>query len=528
MLPKLSTLVGASILTACSSLPTPEPSTQPSHQDFVKQYSENRYTIKTLYSCAPGQVFAEEHYAALHYSDLWQLVRDDFKLDDQLQRPQVQAQLKRYLKHPHNIERISQRAEPYLYHITQQIEERNMPMELALLPIVESAYDPFAYSHGRAAGMWQFIPSTGKIFGLKQDWWYDGRRDVLSSTDAALSYLSQLAHRYNGDWALALAAYNAGIGTVNRAIRKNKKAGLPTDYWSLPLPKETKSYMPKLLALAEIFKHPDRYNIDLKAIDNKPYFAVVHVGSQIDLAQAATMAGIKLDELYQLNPAFNRWATDPKGNHELLIPVNAVEQFNSALAELDPEERVSWQRYTIRSGDSLGLIAQRHDTSVSVLQTVNKLDDSVIKTGNILMIPLTKSAVETYAVSDTQRRISKNNQSPSTGIKNYHTVAQGDSLWVIARENKVNTRQLASWNNMAPGDTLSVGKKLVIWQQDANASKTTKSVGYKVRSGDSLAKIANRYSVKINDIARWNNLDKNRYIQPGQKLKLYVDVTNLR
>src|SRR5690606_25387789 len=196
----------------------------------------------------------------------------------------------------------------YLHHIDEQADARDMPLELVLLPIVESAFDPFAYSHGRASGPWQFIPSTGKHFGLEQDWWADQRRDIVASTEAALTYLQQLADRFDGDWLLALASYNAGAGNVSRAITRNRNAGKPTDYWSLQLPRETMAYVPKLLALAQIVRDPEQFGLDVPAIADEPYFTSIDVGGQIDLAQAAEMADISLEELYLLNPAFNRWA----------------------------------------------------------------------------------------------------------------------------------------------------------------------------------------------------------------------------
>ncbi|MEJ2382242.1 MAG: transglycosylase SLT domain-containing protein [Gammaproteobacteria bacterium] len=262
---------------------------------------------------------------------VWQRLRRGFRLPD-YDNPRVRTQLQWYANHQEYLKRVMDRAEPFLYMITQQVEKRGMPSEIALLPVVESAFQPFAYSHGRAAGIWQFIPSTGRLYGLKQNWWYDGRRDVVASTDAALDYLDKLDKQFNGDWLLALAAYNSGEGTVASAVARNRRRHIPTDFWSLRLPQETESYAPKLLAIAAIIKNPQKYGIQLKPIPNKPQVALVDVGSQIDLALAADMAGISIEEMYRLNPGFNRWATDPRGPYRLLVPVDKKERFTGCAA----------------------------------------------------------------------------------------------------------------------------------------------------------------------------------------------------
>ncbi|MDW1632071.1 transglycosylase SLT domain-containing protein, partial [Vibrio sp. Y176] len=196
-----------------------------------------------------------------------------------------------------------------------------LPMELALLPVVESSFDAFAYSHGSAAGLWQFVPGTGKMMGLEQNYWYDGRRDVAASTDAALDYLVQLNERFDGNWEHAIAAYNSGGGRVSSAIRKNKKLGKPVDFFSLDLPKETSSYVPKLLALADVVANQEKYGIDIPSIPNKPVLTLVDPKEQLDLAIAADYAGIGVKELQSYNPAYNQWSTAPEGPHQLLIPV---------------------------------------------------------------------------------------------------------------------------------------------------------------------------------------------------------------
>ncbi|HAW76533.1 MAG TPA: lytic transglycosylase [Alteromonas australica] len=461
-------------------------------------------------------------------TDVWQRVSDGLRFhipDDK----RVESQRNWYLKHPEYMKRVVTRAQPFLYYIVDEIEKRDMPMELVLLPIVESAFDPFAYSHGRAAGMWQFIPGTGKRFGMEQTWWYDGRRDVVASTQGALDYLTYLANMFDGNWLHALAAYNSGEGRVSKAIRANKKAGKPTDFWNLRLPRETRAYVPKLLALADILKNRDTYAYAWPEVENVAVIDIVDIGSQVDLAFAADLAGMSLKELHALNPGFNRWATSPEGPHRLVLPLDKASNFADALAKIDRNDRLNWVRYTVKSGDSLSEIASKYHTTVNVVKQVNELKSNTIRVGQAIMVPVALKALDAYSLSQGERLAATQNTKRSAH-KITHTVKSGDTLWDIARKYKVSTKKLASWNGMAPNDMLKLGKTLVVWQ-DAPASKNSdaiiKQLTYTVRNGDSLSRIASKFNVRINDISKWNNINSKRYLQPGQKLKLFVDVTRL-
>lgn len=468
--------------------------------------------------------------------DLWQRMRERFDLHG-YDHARVTPHLEWYARHGDYLERVAERAEPFLHLIVEEVESRNMPGEIALLPVVESAFQPFAYSHGRAAGIWQFIPGTGKHYGLKQNWWYDGRRDVLAATNAALDYLQHLHKRFDGDWLLALAAYNSGGGTVQRAINRNRAKGLPTAFWYLDLPRETEAYVPKLLAISAIVATPADYDISLRPIADEPRLAVVDVGGQMDLALAADMAGLEIEDLYRLNPGFNRWATDPDGPHHLLIPLERSEAFAQRLAELPADQRLRWERYRIRTGDSLISIAKHYRTTPDMLRRVNDIRGNTIVAGKHLLIPVASKSFQAYSLAADQRRASLLERD-NKGRKTVHLVKQGDTFWDISRRYKVSVGKLASWNGMAPRDVLRPGQKLVVWTtSQAGAARaipaahtlpgsaTVRPVRYTVRRGDSLARIASRFRVSIAQLRRWNGLAKGGYLQPGQRLTLYVDVT---
>lgn len=459
--------------------------------------------------------------------NLWEKIQYQFSFRIPSNQARLESQKQWYLRHPAYMQRVSKRARPFLYYLASELEKENMPMELVLLPIVESAFDPFAYSHGRASGMWQFIPSTGKRFGMKQTWWYDGRRDVIASTQGAIKYLRYLNQMFDGDWLHALAAYNSGEGRVMRAIKKNRRAGKPTDFWSLDLPKETRAYVPKLLALADILRNHEAYLFAWPTVANAPVISVVEVGSQIDLALAASMADLTIAELQALNPGFNRWATDPDGPHRLVIPIDKVDRFNAALAQTSSKDRLNWVRHQVKSGESLGLIASKYSSSVNVIKQVNNIKGNTIYMNDFILVPVALKELDQYSLSVDQR-LAKTQALVRANHKIEHTVATGDTLWEIAMAHKVGVRELAKWNKMAPADPLKVGTNLVIWTDqvplpDAN-SPVMRNLVYTVRSGDSLARIASKFKVKVADLTEWNSLQGKKYLQPGQKLKIRVDV----
>ncbi len=474
--------------------------------------------------------------AAVPADDLWQVIRQDLRLRRHTDNRKVQAKLAWFKRNQAYLDRVAGRATPYLYHIVTELRRRDLSMELALLPVVESAYQPFAHSPSRASGLWQFIPGTGKRFGLKQNWWYDGRRDIITASDAAFKYLGELNQRFNGDWELSLAAYNAGEFRIERAIKRNRAHGKAADFWSLDLPRETENYVPSLLAIAEIIAHPEKYNINLRPIANRPHFDVIQVDGQIDLAMVAELSGLDMDAIYTLNPGFNRWATDPAGPHRLLLPVNVARNFEKRLAAIPGEDRISWKRYVIQRGDTLGGIARHHRTSITALKDSNRLRGNRIRAGKSLLIPVSSKPSAYYTLSEESRRFRHLKASPD-GSKYVYTIKRGDTLWDIGRQYGISIRQMCQWNGIQPGTILRPGQKIEIFiQQQESAGGIMAAVAhpvenpagtihYQVQAGDSLWLIARKFGVSVSELRKWNKLPKSRHLQPGQQLQIRTATT---
>ena len=490
-------------------------------------------TVATLdANTAAPEMAVETVPTAEEMVDLWIRIRGGMTFDVP-ENDQVIAQREWYERNQEYMDRMAGRAAMYLHHIVETLERRQMPMELALLPVVESAFQPYAYSRARASGLWQFIPGTGKRYGLQQNWWQDERRDVVQSTEAALDYLDKLHKQFDGDWLLAVAGYNCGEGNVSRAIRKNKAKGLPTDFWSLKLPKETRAYVPKLLALVQLLGQPERFALQWKNIPNTPYFTRVKVDSQIDIALAAELAGISVEEIYQLNPSYTRWATDPNGEHELLLPIASAERFTNELEKVPLDERVKWSHYQVKKGDTLGKIAKDFRTSVEQLKTTNKLKGNNLRLGQDLLIPKSISAAGQPApvVAFLSSREKNEILRGAIAVKGIHEVRNGDTLWSISRKYGVKMSELLTANNLTSRSTLRAKQKIKLpGASDSRSEKRSDTsaagrIRYTVRSGDSLLRIAQKFSVDLDDIKRWNNLSGND-LRSGKKLTLYIRDAN--
>ena len=432
-----------------------------------------------------------------HNADnMWDVLRQEFILPHYEDNPAVQEQIRWFLNHQDFLMHSATRAAPYLYYILQQVRKRHLPAELVLLPMIESAYNPFAYSTAGAAGIWQMMPRTASGFGIKQNWWYDGRRDVVASTKAALDYLSYLGSFFEGNWLLASAAYDTGEGNVLAAIRKNYRNGYSTDFWSLPVAQETRDYVPRLLALAVIIGHPREYPIQFPPVRNAPYLAQIDIGQQIDLKLAAYLAGLNLKSLKQLNPGYNRSSTDPNGPYKLVLPIENVQQFTENLEHSPQYRNINWTHYKIRSGDTLKSIARKFDVSPDAIRNANPSLASNAKPGKKIVIPQEVPAIsETVLEEEPQQFFAADG---TTAERKSTKVALAEAF----REPNDTAEKPQGPYSLQPGDTL-----------------------YMIRNGDDIHKIANHFHTTIQTILAANNTNNTR-VRPGDKLIIPTHATN--
>lgn len=462
-------------------------------------------------------------------ADVWQRIRSGFKLSD-THNPLTAAHETWYAAHPDYVKRMVLRSRRYLFHIATEVERRNMPMEIALLPMIESAFNPKAYSTAAASGIWQFIPSTGRHYGLKQNHWYDGRRDITAATNAALDYLSKL-YRDFGDWQLALAAYNCGEGCVGRAIRKNIQLGLPTDYGSLSLSAETRHYVPKLLAIKNLVLDPMRFGVALDVLPNQPYFAQVEMNTSMDVRSAARLAGMELDDFTALNPAFSRNLIRSDTPINILVPVDKTDHFQHGLKNGTWD---TWTPYYAKKGERLDALASRFDTTVARLQEHNsfKLSRGKLVRAQTILIPVKGRGVVANLAPGLKLA-----PSPES---NLHTVIASETFYSIARRYNITVNALKLANSEIT-DAVQAGQVLLLplKMEDTSALKATgatepplKKIAftpkirgknqrryYTIKRGDTLSSVARRFDVEQSELKSWNpTLSRSRQIQAGNRI----------
>ncbi len=458
------------------------------------------------------------------FDNVWARLVDSFALPNCYEHESSRRWANWYADHPEYMARVMKRAQPWIYFIAEELEARDMPGELALLPIVESAYDPFAYSSGRALGTWQFIASTGKNYGLNQDWWYDGRRDVWSSTHAALDYLEFLNKKFDGDWLLALAGYNSGENRVARRVKKNQRNGQPADFWNISLPKETKGYVPKLLGLTCLYQNPSSYGFEFPFAQNQAVITAVEMESQSDLVLISQLSGVSIDVLFSLNPGFSRWATSPEGPWRVVLPIEGADKLQQRLDSDSPPGLMKWDQVVVKSGDTLGGLSTRHHVPVSVLRNTNNLNGDMIRIGQKLRLPRDEQLLVDPLYIAAANELQQLQSGLIASERLSHKVRSGESLSVIARRYKVSVKELQSWNNISDPRKLRAGQTLTLFHSPAPSASAAKSgtIRHTVKSGDSLWSISKRYKVKINDLMRWNDLGRSDVIRPGQSIKIIL------
>lgn len=504
--------------TGCATAPPPTPASLPEEQ-IVNDPQAIAFPDEVLAPEPPppeleAQPQAEADAPAVAYGDVLVRIRDRLSLP-QVEHERVDRELEWLQRNPDYVARVFGRAQRYLHHVVNEVDARGLPGDLALLPVVESAFNPFAYSRSHASGLWQFIAPTGERYGLRRNYWQDQRRDVIESTRAALEYLEHLHVRFNGDWFLAIAAYNYGSGNIQRAINRNLALRRKTDFFSLSLPAETRAYVPKLVALARMIRQPEAYGFYLPPIPDAPYFRVVSTDGPVDLRLMAELAGVESEELHALNPAWNRWITDPDGPHRVLVPEVVADGFVTKFAALDANSRARLGVHTVAAGESLASIAGRYKVPETFIERVNAGKRADIQPGDLLWVPAGDvSQLRAGLGSDLERRI--------------HRVRSGESLWSISRRYGMTVPQLARMNHVSTQAVLQPGQRLQVAGSggSSEAAETrvaaASKVSYRVKRGDTLSGIARRFAVTVNQLQAWNNMGRSTALRAGQSLTIHV------
>ena len=464
-----------------------------------------------------GSFECETHkLAKISYSDVWDKVRSGFCLDT-VYSSRVDREIQWFQNNKSFLYRSIERAKPFLYHVIVELEKNNLPFELALLPIVESGYQPYAYSPSKAAGIWQFIPPTAREYGLKKNWWYDGRRDIFASTKAASHFLRDMKRHFKGDWLLAIASYNTGAGNVGKSIKKaNYTLGNKT-FWDLKLPRETEIYVPKLIALRDIISNPGSYGITIPSLPNKPITKFVKIKHPIDFYTISVLSGVDESTIHQLNPGFSAWYFLPTMQKRLLLPSKSADLFikrYSKLIKLIYSSKI----HKVEKGDTLSRISRIYNVSIKSIKVLNNLKSDLIRIDQKLKLPI--------------EGVAKDKSNINIGNKNYkildktitykHKIKRYDNWYKIARHYDTNLKTLLSWNKATKNTKLLIGELIDIQMRSPILSSGQNiKLRYVVDLGDTVKNISDGFKVSKNDILTTNNIKSSRSLKAGTNLIIY-------
>ncbi len=516
-IPLLSSFVSScSVLDGFNSNTELSSKDSPSETILARQNKNTNYSNKSETPDSPNtrasESNSEKHKDVVLKRNIFDRITNNFSLKN-LRSKRVKISIKRLTRDPKYVERVFNRSAPYLHHIVEEISKRNMPMELALLPFVESAYRTSARSSARAVGLWQFIPATGRRFGLKQNWWVDERRDVIKSTKAALDYLELLHEMKDGDWFLALAAYNWGEASVRKAIKKNKARKKRTDYLYLKMPRETRFYVPKLLAVKEIVLNPKKYNINLPYISDKPYFEKIPLNNSIDFQTLSNMSGVEITTLKEINAGSLRPLVNTKYSKSILLPSDSIEKYSTSLKKYNVLKipLLAWAPYTFKKGDTLKTVSEKHNISTSELAAINGIRSThKFLRGTRLLVPSSSSFNPNMTAKLDSFTRPKLIRPKSSYWPNSHKVRKGESLSTIAKKYKTSVRKIKNLNNLN-SNLIFAGQRLRIFDVAQNTGV------HRVRKGDSLYSIAMRYRTSVSELKRINRLASD-LIRVGSKI----------
>jgi membrane-bound lytic murein transglycosylase D len=393
----------------------------------------------------------------------------------------------------------------FMYFVIEELEKEQLPLELSLIPYIESNYDPFSISSSGAVGMWQFMPRTGRLYELNKTWWNEDRHDPYRSSQAAVGYLKYLYNRFGQDIYLTLAAYNAGPTLLDRRINQNKRRGLETDFWSLSLPNQTKEYVPKYVALKELVFNAEKYELLLPDIPNSPVVRQIKIPGQVEIITLSEFLDIKPELLYKLNAGYTKWASAPKDESIFYIPIDKYFLFESEANPFQDTNQINWISHVVESGDSLWALASKYDTEVQIIEQINFLNNDLLTIGSTLLIPLSKTPTNNFIPYE------------------MHIVSEGDTLWDIANTYNLQVSDLAKMNSIDERSYLQLGQQLTIGNKNIhrNIESKKRTILYSIKQGDNLYKISELFDVTIKSIEEINDFSDDS-LMPGQIIKIAI------
>ena len=439
------------------------------------------------------------------YENVWDRITAASSNDQEHLDEKTLVYINAYLSNPNQLDKLLEKGRYFIYFVLEELERYRLPPELALLPYIESNYDPFSISASGAMGIWQFMPATARIYGLKDTWWYEQRHDPLASSEAAVRYLAYLHNRFNKEITYTLAAYNGGPTLLEKQIKLNRKLGKPTNYENLKLPKQTKEYVPKFKAMLELVLNAEKYGINLPNFPNKKVLGNIELNGQVEILAFSEFAGLKPEFVYKLNAGYTKWASPPGEITTFNIPIELEEVLNLKKEKFIKSNQINWVTHKVSKGDSLWKIAEKFDTEVNVLKKVNYLASNVLSLNQELLIPLSNDQNKTFIPYQA------------------HIISEGDTLWNLGIQYKISPSEIAKNNGLRMNSTLTIGKELNIGNKNIyrtiNSKKRT--ILYSVKQGDSLYRIADIFNIEISDIKDINELPDNE-IKPGQVIKIII------
>ena len=461
-------------------------------------------------SFMPADLYEEpEPIIAIKSDAIYESVWDRIALNSTIQNQELDEEtlqyLNAYLASPEQLNKLLVKGEYFIFFVLEQLEKYDLPPELALLPYIESNYDPFSISTSGAMGLWQFMPATARIYGLEDTWWYEQRHDPLISTKAAVRYLAYLHNRFGKDLTYTLSAYNGGPTLLEKQIKLNRRTGKAIDYKSLRLPKQTKAYVPKFKAIVELIINAKKYDIQLPKFPNRSVLGQITLDGQIEIFAFSEFSNLKPEFIYKLNAGYTKWASPPGKTTTFNIPIEFVEPLNNKKDGFTQANQINWVTHKVSKGDSLWKIADQYDTEVSVLKKVNYLQSNLLNLNQQLLIPLGNSKNQTFIPYQA------------------HIISEGDTLWGLGIKYEISPNEIAKNNGLKISSDLRIGKQLNIGNKNIyrtiNSKKRT--ILYSVKQGDSLYRIADIFNIQIKDIIELNSISENE-IKPGQVLKIII------